>query len=221
MNGTRGLRLRRVGALLALAIGLGLAAGGGTAAGIAAPGTVDLQLLSFNDFHGNLQPPTGADGLLVTAPGQPEPSTAPAGGVEYLTTHLRRLRQGHPRSLTVAAGDLIGGSPFLSGLFKDEPSVESLNTLGLDLSSVGNHEFDEGVPELLRMQYGGCHPVEGCFDADGFSGARYRYLAANVAYKDGVSVSPPAGAPRYGVWWRSRPGGRTVLPPRRSGRWAG
>ena len=88
-----------------------------------------------------------------------------------------------------------------------------MNTLGLDLSGVGNHEFDEGVPELLRMQYGGCHPVEGCFDADGYSGARYRYLAANVAYKPGVSVTPPAGAPRYGVWWRKGPGGRTVLPP--------
>lgn len=212
MSGTRGPRLRRAGALLALAIGAGLAAATGPAAAVTPPRTVDLQLLSFNDYHGHLQPPAGNDGTLVTAAGTP-PTTAPAGGVEYLTTHLKRLRQGHPHSLTVAAGDLIGGSPFLSGLFKDEPSVESLNTLGLDLSSVGNHEFDEGVPELLRMQYGGCHPIEGCFDADGFSGARYRYLAANVSYKDGVTVTPPAGAPRYGVWWRQRPGGRTVLPP--------
>ena len=110
MSGTGGPRLRRVGALLSLAIALGLAAGGGTALGVA-PGTVNLQLLSFNDYHGHLQPPTGADGLLVTAAGQPQPSTAPAGGVEYLTTHLKRLREGHPQSLTVAAGDLIGGSP--------------------------------------------------------------------------------------------------------------
>ncbi len=70
------------------------------------------------------------------------------------------------RSLTVAAGDLIGGSTFLSGLFHDEPSVESLNAMGLDVSSVGNHEFDEGTEELLRMQYGGCHPVDGCYFPD-------------------------------------------------------
>ena len=79
--------------------------------------------------------------------------------------------------------------------------------------SVGNHEFDEGVPELLRMQYGGCHPVEGCFDADGYSGADFRWLAANVAYKDGVTRRRSPRAPRYGCWFKSRPTGRTVLPP--------
>ncbi len=66
----------------------------------------------------------------------------------------------------MAAGDLIGGSPFLSGLFHDEPSVESLNAMRLDVSSVGNHEFDEGTDELLRMQRGGCHPVDGCYFPD-------------------------------------------------------
>ena len=115
----------------------------------------------------------------------------------------------------MAAGDLIGGSPFLSGLFKDEPSVESLNTLGLDVSSVGNHEFDEGVPELLRMRYGGCHPTEGCFDDDGYSGTAFQYLAANVTYKDGVKATHPAGVKGYGSWFTA-PTGRTVLPPTRS-----
>ena len=133
--------------------------------------------------------------------------------MEYLTTHLDQLRRGHRNSLTVAAGDLIGGSPFLSGLFKDEPSVESLDNLGLDVSSVGNHEFDEGVTELLRMQYGGCHPVEGCFDADGYSGADFPWLAANVTYRDGVRPVPPAGSKKYGSWWRRSSTGRTVLPP--------
>ena len=85
MSGTGGPRLRRVGALLSLAIALGLAAGGGTALGVA-PGTVNLQLLSFNDYHGHLQPPTGADGLLVTAAGQPEPSTV-AGGRRRVPDH--------------------------------------------------------------------------------------------------------------------------------------
>ena len=109
-----------------------------------APKTVNLQILSFNDYHGHLSPPPGNDGLLTTAAGTP-PTTVPAGGVEYLTTHLKALREGHANTLTVAAGDLIGGSPFLSGLFKDEPSIETLDTLGLDVSGVGNHEFDEGV----------------------------------------------------------------------------
>jgi 5'-nucleotidase len=171
------------------------------------PKPVDLQILSFNDYHGHLEPPTGSDGTVLGATG-----AIPAGGSEYLTTHLRDLRQGHEHTLTVAAGDLIGGSPFLSGLFKDEPSVETLNTMGLDVSSVGNHEFDEGVPELLRMQYGGCHPTVGCFDSDGYSGANYRYLAANVQYKDGVKVTKPAGSGSYGSWFRTRTG-RTILPP--------
>ncbi len=82
------------------------------------------------------------------------------------SSELNELRKGHKYSLTVAAGDLIGGSPAFSGLFHDEPSVESLNAMGLDISGVGNHEFDEGVTELLRMQNGGCHPVDGCYFPD-------------------------------------------------------
>jgi 5'-nucleotidase len=171
------------------------------------PSPVDLQILSFNDYHGHVEPPTGSDGNVTTAAGP-----VAAGGSEYLTTHLRDLRQGHQNTLTVAAGDLIGGSPSVSGLFKDEPSVETLNNLGLDVSSVGNHEFDEGVPELLRMQYGGCHPVEGCFDSDGYSGAKYQYLAANVVYKKGVEVTAPAYSKHYGSWFGDRTG-RTILPP--------
>ena len=82
--------------------------------------------------------------------------------------------------MTVSAGDLIGASPLLSALFHDEPTVEAMNSLGLDLNAVGNHEFDEGTLELLRMQHGGCHPVDGCVDGDGFEGANFDFLAANV-----------------------------------------
>ena len=152
--------------------------------------TVNLQLLSFNDYHGHLTPPTGSDATLGA---QLDPAGNLVGGSEYLATHLELLRGGHDNSLTVAAGDLIGGSPFLSGLFKDEPSVETLNTDGIDLdvSSVGNHEFDEGLTELLRMQNGGCHPTEGCFDADGYSGADFQWLAQNVIHDDtGETVLP-------------------------------
>lgn len=199
-------RTRRT-ALAAAAAGLTFAGLATISPAQAAPRPVDLQILSFNDYHGHLDRPTGSDGTLSTTTGP-----IAAGGVEYLTTHLRTLRTGHPNSLTVAAGDLIGGSPFLSGLFKDEPSIESLNALKLDVSSVGNHEFDEGVPELLRMQYGGCHPVEGCFDADGYSGASFPYLAANAVYRRGVKVTRPADARHYGEWFEDRTG-RTVLPP--------
>ncbi len=213
MRTLRGTRLRRLGAmtLAAGAAGLGMGAASAGAAPAPPPATVDLQILSFNDYHGHLSPPTGNDGLLTTAAGTP-PTTVPAGGVEYLTTHLKALREGHANTLTVAAGDLIGGSPFLSGLFKDEPSIETLDTLGLDISGVGNHEFDEGVPELLRIQYGGCHPVEGCYDTDGYQGADFDYLAANVTYKKGAAITPPSSAFRYGNWWRGSSTGRTVLP---------
>jgi len=177
------MRASRFGTVLLAASAMVLVAGVGSADAHGKPPkpapspTVPLQILSFNDYHGHLEPPTGTDATVLTAAG-----AVNAGGVAYLTTHLNQLRAGHENSLTVAAGDLIGGSPFLSGLFKDEPSIETLNTLGLDVTSVGNHEFDEGVTELLRMQYGGCHPVEGCYDADGYSGADFGYLAANVTY---------------------------------------
>jgi 2',3'-cyclic-nucleotide 2'-phosphodiesterase (5'-nucleotidase family) len=142
------------------------------------PNELQLQVLSFNDFHGHLQPPSDAT-LGATL----DLSLTPVGGAEYLASTLERLRSATRYSHTVAAGDLIGGSPFLSGLFHDEPAVESLNALGLDVSGVGNHEFDEGVTELLRMQRGGCHPEDGCYEPwgeDGYPGADFQWLAANV-----------------------------------------
>jgi len=143
---------------------------------------VQVQLLAFNDYHGHLEPttPGTVDGI-------------PAGGGEYLSAKLNELRAGNKYSLTVAAGDLIGGSPAFSGLFHDEPSVESLNAMRLDVSSVGNHEFDEGVTELLRMQNGGCHPVDGCYFPDNpYAGANFQWLAANVVNEaTGETPLPP------------------------------
>lgn len=143
---------------------------------------VDLQLLAFNDYHGHVE----ATDAAGTVDGRA------AGGGEYLSAKLAELREGEKNSLTVAAGDLIGGSPFFSGLFHDEPSVESLNAMGLDVSSVGNHEFDEGVDELLRMQNGGCHPVDGCYFPDEpYAGADFQWLAANVRNDAGRAPLPP------------------------------
>ncbi len=142
---------------------------------------VELQILAINDYHGHVKADEAGD-----VDGQP------AGGGEYLSAKLNELRAGHENSLTVAAGDLIGGSPFFSGLFHDEPSVESLNAMHLDVSGVGNHEFDEGVTELLRMQEGGCHPIDGCYFPDApYAGADFQWLAANVQNDAGETPLPP------------------------------
>ncbi|MEV6955652.1 bifunctional metallophosphatase/5'-nucleotidase [Streptomyces sp. NPDC051183] len=165
------------GAMVAAALPAGAASGGGAAKSR----TVDVQMLSFNDFHGTLEPPQGSSGTVSERQADGTTKAIPAGGVEYLATGLREARKGHEYSVTAAAGDMIGGSPMLSGLFHDEPTVEALNKLKLDVSSVGNHEFDEGKTELRRMAYGGCHPVEGCFEyGKDFTGAQFKYLAANV-----------------------------------------
>ncbi|HJV04297.1 MAG TPA: 5'-nucleotidase C-terminal domain-containing protein, partial [Actinomycetota bacterium] len=114
-------------------------------------------------------------------------------------THVRRMEAAAEHSLLVSAGDLIGASPLLSALFHDEPTIEGMNQLGLDLNAVGNHEFDEGATELLRMQEGGCHPVDGCQDGDGFAGADFRFLAANVVHEDtGQTLFPPYAIRRFG-----------------------
>ena len=92
----------------------------------------------------------------------------------------------------VAAGDLIGASPFLSAMFHDEPTIEAMSMMGLEIASVGNHEFDEGKDELLRMQNGGCHPVDRCLGPHPFPGAKFHYLAASTVVKDsGKTLFPP------------------------------
>jgi 5'-nucleotidase len=150
-------------------------------------GLVDVQLLAFNDFHGNLKPPSGSSGRITTGPLPTD--VAEAGGAEFLATHVKNLRARNPNTLVVAAGDVVGATPLISALFHDEPAIESMNALGLDITTVGNHEFDEGPDELVRLQNGGCHPVDGCADGDGFDGAKFRYLAANVV-RNGKTLFP-------------------------------
>lgn len=143
------------------------------------PPPIALSIFALNDFHGNLQPPVG--GLRIADPAdKTKRISVPAGGAEYLSTLVRTLRSERKNSVFVAAGDLIGASPFLSALFHDEPTIESLSMMGLDVASVGNHEFDEGTEELMRMQKGGCHPVDGCRGPHPFLGAKFRYLAAST-----------------------------------------
>ncbi len=201
-------RTRRLGSVVAVAAmattGLALTSGPSSAH---RPGkTMDIQLLSFNDFHGNLEPPGGSSGRIVTdhvlnAAGTGAVDvTTDAGGAEYLATHLKQARAGHKNTLTVAAGDIVGASPLLSAAFHDEPSIESMNALGLDATAVGNHEFDEGYQELQRLAKGGCID-----DGDGannqnscaagtFKGANFPFLAANVVY----AKTPTATATKHG-----------------------
>jgi 5'-nucleotidase len=151
---------------------------------------VEVRVLAINDFHGNLRPPTG--GIRIADPDDKTKKLAvPAGGAEHMATLVRQLRQDHSNTIFVAAGDLIGASPFLSAMFHDEPSIESLSMMGLELTSVGNHEFDEGKDELLRMQNGGCHPIDKCQGPHPFPGAKFHYLAASTFEKStGKTIFP-------------------------------
>src|SRR5690349_11549452 len=151
---------------------------------------VDLRILAINDFHGYLKPPPG--GIRIEDPDDKSKKIAvPAGGAEQMATLVKQLRSGHRNNMFVAAGDLIGASPFLSAMFHDEPTIESLSTMGLAISAVGNHEFDEGKDELLRMQNGGCHQ-EGCKGPHPFAGASFHYLAASTVLKEsGRTLLPP------------------------------
>jgi 5'-nucleotidase len=157
----------------------------------AATAPVQVKVLAINDFHGNLKPPLG--GIRVKDPANPGKTVnIDAGGAEYLATAVAGLRAKNPNHIFVAAGDLIGASPLLSALFHDEPSVEALSLMDLEASAVGNHEFDKGLGELLRMQRGGCHPTDGCKGPQPFKGAAYRYLAAStVEVASGKTVFPP------------------------------
>jgi 5'-nucleotidase len=174
----------RAAAACALTLGL-------TSPALAQTAPVDLRILAINDFHGNLRPPPG--GIRIADPADNARKIAvPAGGSEYMGTLVRELRERHKNTIFVAAGDLIGASPFLSALFHDEPTIESLSMMELALASVGNHEFDQGKDELLRMQNGGCHPVDKCQGPHPFEGAKFHYLAASTFLKStGKTVFPP------------------------------
>lgn len=194
MTSSRTRRLTGAVAVAAMAA-TGVAFASGTSSASKSGPTLDIQLLSFNDFHGNLEPPAGSGGRVITdhridpVTGRPVDVTVDAGGVEYLATKLQELRKGHKNSLTVAAGDIVGASPLLSAAFHDEPTIEAMNKVGLDVTSVGNHEFDEGYKELQRLDAGGClddgagaNNQDSCPGGKKFTGAHFPFLAANVTY---------------------------------------
>jgi 5'-nucleotidase len=174
---------------------------------------ITLSLISFNDFHGNIMPPGGS--VLMFDAANPGGTRVPLGGAAYLSTLVHQLKAQNPkRTLVVAAGDLVGASPLTSGLFHDEPTIDILNQIGLDVSSVGNHEFDKGRKEIVRLQQGGCFPKtedgtagvvgkDTCMNHGQFKGARFQYLAANV-------IDQASGQPLLPAYTLRKLGGVTV-----------
>jgi 5'-nucleotidase len=164
---------------------------------LATSAPIEVQILAINDFHGNIETPpqpvsiTQADGTVLKVR---------LGGAAELASALTQARQGHPNSITVAAGDLIGASPLASAYFLDEPTIDSMNLLGLSLASVGNHEFDLGSAELLRKQRGGCEKYTTRIPCrlERFAGARFQYLAANVQRSDGSTLFPATAIKQVG-----------------------
>jgi 5'-nucleotidase len=159
-------------------------AGAPDAGGEAAPDEPRVvHVLALSDFHGALDatPVSGSD----------------VGGAAFLAAHVKK--RSTPDSVFVAAGDLVGASPLASGYFHDESAVDALGAAGLALSGVGNHEFDEGSAELLRLQNGGCHPVDGCRGGAAFTGAKFKFLAANVRDRaSGKTLFPPYEVRAFG-----------------------
>ena len=146
---------------------------------------VQLRIVAINDFHGHIATSSSAFGGV--------------GRADYLAANVAAARAEVEHSVFVSAGDLIGGSPLVSALFHDEPTIEAMNLMGLDINAVGNHEFDEGPEELVRMQRGGAHPTDGDLDGDPFGGADFQFLAANVVDDvTGDTVLPPYTILEYG-----------------------
>ncbi|MCO6010196.1 bifunctional metallophosphatase/5'-nucleotidase [Actinoallomurus purpureus] len=161
--------------------------------------TTDVHLLAWNDFHGNLEPA----GLNIYG--------KYAGGAAYLAKAVRDKQAEYgAREATVMAGDNIGASPLVNGLFNEEPATIMANLMNVDFSSVGNHEFDKGKTELQRVQNGGCAPT-GCKGApydvkrhgrwtttNTYPGADFQYLSANVTDKaTGKTLFPAYGIKRF------------------------
>ena len=160
------------------------------------PTQVQLRVIAFNDFHGHLEPGT----LSVTLPDPAQPGASQrvaAGGAAALAGLVQALRQGAPHSVLATTGDMIGAAPLVSALFRHESTVETLNQMGVDVAVAGNHEFDAGTTELLRVLRGGCAPTvadaptSSCALRPQYAGARFPVLAANVQAPGGQPLLPP------------------------------
>jgi 5'-nucleotidase len=184
-----------------------VACSSGDDAGVAAPAPVvsqapiSVKIIGFNDYHGNLESP-GTFGATAAVPAVERP---PVGGADYLAAHVAKLKNQNPLNVVVGAGDFVGASPLVSAAFHDEPAIETLNRIGLEFNAVGNHEFDKGSAELLRLQNGGCKTANNQTDPNSckgasvgtpvpFEGAKFKWLSANViSSSTGKTLLPAYG----------------------------
>src|SRR5450432_3381993 len=116
---------------------------GAVAVGAARAQEFKLRIIALNDLHGNLQSP----GKFSAGPGT---ASVAAGGVDYLAGYVAQLKSENQDNVVVSVGDLTGAGPLVSNLFHDEGTIEAANRMGLEINSVGNHEFEKGMKELRR-----------------------------------------------------------------------
>jgi 5'-nucleotidase len=170
---------------------------------------ISVRMIAMNDFHGNFAPPSTSNGGTMVLPNGGSGQKVTVGGAAYLATLVKNLKAANPNNILVGAGDAISASPFESSINHDESTVDILNTVGLEVTSVGNHEFDHGSNELLRMQNGGCFPAangQGVVGTDTcllngiYPGAKFKYLAANVnVTATGKTLLPATYIKRFGT----------------------
>ncbi|WP_158219839.1 bifunctional UDP-sugar hydrolase/5'-nucleotidase [Ideonella sp. A 288] len=199
--------VRRAAALAALAVlattacaPLAPPAAAPAAARVPMPTSVSLRVIAFNDFHGHLE--AGSLSLTLPDPAQPgQVLRVPAGGAAALAGLVKVLREQAPggaaHSVVVASGDQIGATPLVSALFRHESTIEVLNTLGVDVATVGNHEFDAGQAELARVLGGGCAPngadaAQRSCALHPYTGARWATVVSNVETADGRTLFAPS-----------------------------
>jgi 5'-nucleotidase len=163
---------------------------------------VTVRLIAFNDLHGHLE----STGLTLPWPDPADKNKVQrlhAGGAAHLAGLVQSLRAGARHHLTLSGGDMIGATPLVSALFFHESTIEVANRMGVDIGVLGNHEFDAGQDELLRIQNGGCAPNK----ADSpfvscalgrFEGAKFQMFAANVRKADDVPLFPASVVREFG-----------------------
>lgn len=132
--------------------------------------TIDLELLTFNDLHGQID------------------ETKYGGGIANLSGALKDLqkeaKENNKNVLTMSAGDQVGGSPAISALLQDQPTLEMMEEMNVDIVTTGNHEYDEGLEELERLIIGGTHS-----SGLNWNGTSYEWITANVIAKKDMTFA--------------------------------
>jgi len=194
------IKLKHIGWASALLMTLVLSACGGDAEEVQ-----NIRIIAMNDFHGNIEVPAASNGgsVVIKDSANPAGTTVKTGGAAFIASLVKKLQSGNSNNIVVAAGDLVNASPVTSTLFHQEPAIDVLNQIGLEVSSVGNHEFDLGKTELMRLQNGGCFNggvvgTDTCITNGSFTGAKFKYLAANVVDSNNKTILPATYTKTFG-----------------------